>query len=652
MAARDVFGIVGTTQAGNFHVERVVAEGGFGVVYRAQHGGFRAPVALKCLKIPEAMDKQERSAFLEKFREEGELMFRLSAAIPEVCHPLHIDVLLLADGRFVPFIALEWLDGESLDGIITRRREQKQAPLGLHKLMKMMRPIAGALSRAHHFPGPSGAVSIIHRDLKPENIFVATIGGAETIKILDFGIAKAKRAASQAAGRMTGRLVAEDEISSFTPAYGAPEQWTPKTWGETGPWTDVWGLALSMVEALVGQPVIDGDSYEMRRSCLDEKRRPTPRAHGATIPVEVERVFEQALAVDPRRRFKEIDAFWTELELAMGLPPSLGTARDGRRELGQQVAEKEAPAALTSTGSRLARAELQKAPGPAIGSGTAEPGSLPRVAGDPPRRKMAGQMAAVVLPGQRHDAAPPASKARAPSSPIIGDPGPRSEHPSLLDGAVVGKAARAEPSGEFEFELPSGPAPASPVMTSAPEPVAPVAPAPPRAAPVRRPSMNLEMDLPTHDPGPAAAEPPPSPPSRSAAALVDAPRPPAVEADEFDLGAPAPAARPSSEVSSGVTAPPSSLQPRTLEVEARPVGSAVPRLEVRRRTVSLGERLRAPLGILLLALAVALSDIVYTKMTQSPLMLGPVRPFWIAAPLALFGVGFTLWGLMRDHDEE
>src|SRR3954463_10439763 len=112
MATEDVFGIVGTTQAGNFHVEQAVAEGGFGVVYRAQHGAFRAPVALKCLKVPEGMTTEQRDQFLEKFREEGEMLFRLSTLIPAVVRPLHVDVITLEGGRFVPFLALEWLDGE------------------------------------------------------------------------------------------------------------------------------------------------------------------------------------------------------------------------------------------------------------------------------------------------------------------------------------------------------------------------------------------------------------------------------------------------------------------------------------------------------------------------------------------------------------
>ena len=66
--SRDVFGIVGTSLAGTYRVERVVAEGGFGVVYRAFHEGFRAPVALKCLKIPAGMTAEHQAEFLEKFR--------------------------------------------------------------------------------------------------------------------------------------------------------------------------------------------------------------------------------------------------------------------------------------------------------------------------------------------------------------------------------------------------------------------------------------------------------------------------------------------------------------------------------------------------------------------------------------------------------
>ncbi|WP_437971919.1 protein kinase [Sorangium sp. So ce260] len=320
--ADDVFGIVGTTQAGNFHVEQVVAEGGFGVVYRALHAGFRAPVALKCLKVSEAKTPRERQLFLEKFREEAQLLFRLSASIPEVVRPLHVDVLHLKRGEFVPFLALEWLEGESLDKVIDRRRLKGEPPIPIHRLMKMMRPIAQAIARAHRFPSPGGTVSIIHRDLKPENIFITTQEGTERLKILDYGIAQAKTLAEQAVGRVTNG----DPLNAFSPAYGAPEQWAPKRFGQTGTWTDVWGLALTMAEALVGRQVIDGEAQAMMGTALDVKRRPTPRTEGANIPPEVDAVFERALAVSPRDRTRDIESFWTELEAAMGLPATFGRA--------------------------------------------------------------------------------------------------------------------------------------------------------------------------------------------------------------------------------------------------------------------------------------------------------------------------------------
>jgi eukaryotic-like serine/threonine-protein kinase len=762
MTARDVFGIVGTTQAGNFHVERVVAEGGFGVVYRAQHGAFRAPVALKCLKIPEEMTKQARSIFLEKFREEAELMFRLSAAIAEVVRPLHVDVLHLSDGRFVPFLALEWLEGESLDGIITRRRAGGQAPFGLHKVVKMLRPIAGALSRAHHFPAPQGAVSIIHRDLKPENIFVASIGGSESLKILDFGIAKAKRAASQAVGRVTGQRIAEDEMASFTPAYGAPEQWTPKTYGETGPWTDVWGLALCMVEALAGTPPIDGDTYVMRRVCLDEKRRPTPRAAGADVPIEVDRVFEKALSVDPRKRFKEIDAFWSELEAAMGLPQSFGR-RDERREPGEPSKEGAADGpksfhgsgpvptpraavepqrgpATSPSSARLARIELTKVPAGQL------PALLRPDKPGPPDAAEASQIRRQAEAPEPVSAPVPSSQSRRKRQPSqedwaslgLGDDAPASSRrrgssddlemelsppPSSNAGRAPASAPAARPpsarklSAGFEFDLPTigtGEAPPPPVVAAAVQ-------SQPRPGPVIRypSSADLEMSLPIHDgaegPPPAGADygpaapaqaPPPqpyAPPARpqpqpprvlptpqdtgprsrpsgeielllpafaqgsapeaptnvgrmtgepTAAVRAPSTAPPPGGALDFELGIPALKAPPAGFTPIGTAGlpPPAGLQP--LAAAPRHELDA-PEPEPPPGEMSAGQRLKAPLGILLASLLVAFLDIGYLKATGEHLMLGPVRPFWIAAPLALFGVGFTLWrlvGVQRDDE--
>jgi serine/threonine-protein kinase len=598
MAVVDVFGIVGTTQAGNFKVERAVAEGGFGVVYRAQHGGFRAPVALKCLKVPEEMTQLQRNVFLEKFREEAELLFRLSAAIPEVVRPLHVDVLQQQDGRFVPFLAMEWLEGEALDTVIARRRDEGLPPIGLPKLVKMLKPVALALARSHHFQGPHGVESIIHRDLKPENIFIAQIGGVETVKILDFGIAKASRVATRAAGRMVESptslgLGPQEDPGAFSPGYGAPEQWAPKRFGEAGPWTDVWGISLTMVEMLVGGPAIDGDAITMRKIALDEKRRPTPKTLGAAIPPEVDRVFEKALAVDPQQRYQDLAAFWSALEGAMGLPLSFGPRRGDAQ-----------PPSAGAGAARLGRIELQRkmVPVASVVAAASDPDAAPNSA---------------AFDFKLDDPEPP--RARVSSS----DAGTEALLEESLE-ASLDEGNEADPRADeasLELELPPAPRASSPRISAAP--VAPSAPGtrPPSAA------LDLEIDL----------APPPGSSRAPRASYPVAPPPPALDlpASAFE----------------------SMLPSRRSEAARRrpdlaPVDRAGPLGRIDDpEPMSLGERLRAPLGILALAITISAVEIAYTRATGTPMMLGPLRPFWIAAPLAIVGVGFTLWRFIGgDHD--
>jgi eukaryotic-like serine/threonine-protein kinase len=325
----DVFRIVGSIIAGTYQVEQVVAEGGFAVVYRAHHAGFSAPVAMKCLKVPQQLSAERQSAFLLQFRAEAELLFQLSASIPNVVRPLHVDAVTTADGTFVPYMVLEWLEGQTLEEIVERRINEGRQPLTVRKLARMLTPIARALERAHNFRGPSGPVSIVHRDLKPDNIFIAHVAGEEVPKILDFGIGKAKSVASQVAGRESQT---DGGVSSFTPAYGAPEQWLPKRFGQTGPWTDVWGLALTMVEVMAARPIIDGDQAAMMGTALDGRRRPTPRTEGVEVSDEVEEVFERALALDPRERQPDAGVFWDELLEALG--EKTARPRDARQERG------------------------------------------------------------------------------------------------------------------------------------------------------------------------------------------------------------------------------------------------------------------------------------------------------------------------------
>lgn len=313
MLEEDPFDIVGTLQAQAFRVERVVAEGGFGVVYRAHHEAFRAPVALKCLKVPGGLSGEQRGSFLEKFREEAELLFRLSANIQEVVRPLHFGVL--ETKGFVPFLALEWLEGETLDAFVERRAIAGDPPLGLRELVELLTPLALALAKAHHFPGPDGAIAVIHRDLKPENVFLVGKPGELRPKVLDFGIARVRSASNAIVGLVTR----QDAMQAFSPGYAAPEQWDSLSFGAPGPWTDVYGLAITLTHALLGRMPIDGDLKTMGALALDAKHRPSPRRLGAPISEAAERAFVRALAVHPRERTASIDVFWAELERAAGI---------------------------------------------------------------------------------------------------------------------------------------------------------------------------------------------------------------------------------------------------------------------------------------------------------------------------------------------
>ena len=89
---------------------------------------------------------------------------------------------------------------------------------------------------------------IAHRDIKPANLFIAEVGGRQTVKVLDFGIAKVitETASLTRAFEMTGR-----SLQAFTARYGSPEQFS-RRYGATGPWTDVFALALVLIETVAG----------------------------------------------------------------------------------------------------------------------------------------------------------------------------------------------------------------------------------------------------------------------------------------------------------------------------------------------------------------------------------------------------------------
>lgn len=308
---RDALSLIGRIVDGRYLVESVVGQGGFGIVYRVRHLRLDSPVALKVLRLPHRMTETERDAFAKRFLQEGKLLFRLGSMHPGFVRVFEAGILSAHSEEVVPYLAMDWLDGEALDRQLQRMRAAKMPPLELCTALSLMSAIVESTATAH-------ALGVAHLDIKPGNIFLSQQGNHLYPRLLDFGIAKMMRA--------NPVLTDCSEVvfrgpRAMTPAYAAPEQWQSDL-GPTGPWTDVHALALTLVELLTGERVFKGQSRsELQTLCL-APQRPTPHALGCQLPASVERVFQRALNMEPRSRYPNARGFWRELCAAADFTPN------------------------------------------------------------------------------------------------------------------------------------------------------------------------------------------------------------------------------------------------------------------------------------------------------------------------------------------
>jgi hypothetical protein len=306
-ALPDPFRLVGTTIEAKYRVVSVVGDGGFGVVYRGEHVGFGEPIAIKCLKLPATLREAEREGLLSQLKEEGRILHRLSKTSPGIVQALDVGAVITEGGVWVPYLVLEWLEGQTLADYLAAAAARGEGVLTPREAADLMEPAARALATAH-------AHKIAHRDVKPANLFLTESLGKRSMKVLDFGIAKVftENATVKAALAATA-----ESPSAFTPRYGAPEQFS-KQRGATGPWTDVFALALLYVELVTGQRALDGDDpTQLYIAAADPSLRPTPRARGFASSDGLERVLARALHVEPQNRYPEAGAFWDDLERAV-----------------------------------------------------------------------------------------------------------------------------------------------------------------------------------------------------------------------------------------------------------------------------------------------------------------------------------------------
>ncbi|MBK8692608.1 MAG: protein kinase [Deltaproteobacteria bacterium] len=289
--SNDPFRLVGTRLDGKYAVESVVAEGGFAVVYRCAHSELQKTVALKVLKIPAHHAQSERGEFFRKFANEARTIARIDhEAIVRV---LDFGSSIMPTGDLAPWMALEWLEGQTLEHDLDARAETGIAARTPTECLALLRPVIEAVALAHE-------EGIAHRDIKPGNLMMVTgRRGDVKMKLLDFGIAKVMTDDDRAPS--PGQTSTQPHLQMFSLEHAAPEQLSGT---RTGPWTDVHALSLVLTEMLTGEQPYEGDdSVEIFSEALS-RRRPTPARWGLDVgPWEL--VLQRALALRPADRYPD-----------------------------------------------------------------------------------------------------------------------------------------------------------------------------------------------------------------------------------------------------------------------------------------------------------------------------------------------------------
>src|SRR5688572_25163917 len=149
LETRDPFDLCGVTIDAKYRVASVVGDGGFGVVYRGVHKGFGELIAIKCLKIPGDLDDAARAELLEKLQEEGRLLHRLSKATSGIVQALDVGAMTTPGGSWVPYLVLEWLEGETLGEFLKTRLAGGETGMDLADAIQLLDPVAKALAVAH-----------------------------------------------------------------------------------------------------------------------------------------------------------------------------------------------------------------------------------------------------------------------------------------------------------------------------------------------------------------------------------------------------------------------------------------------------------------------------------------------------------------------
>jgi len=282
---------VGTLLNGTYRLERILAEGGMGVVYEAQHLRLPRHFAVKVMarprdaRIPDA----QWSTALMRFRREAEIAASLSHP-----HIVHVVDFQVSEGGS-PYLVMELLTGEDL---ADRLRAKGRLPAVA--ALRIISEVAEALDCAHQR-------GVVHRDIKPSNIYLTRVGVRDDfVKVLDFGVSKL----------IDSSTLTQERAMVGTPLYMSPEQAVGSQ--DLTAQSDLFSLASIAFEALTGRRAFGGSSIP---SILYQiVHGPTPSLAGKApgLNEAVDKVFARALAKRRSERFQRATEFAAALGEALG----------------------------------------------------------------------------------------------------------------------------------------------------------------------------------------------------------------------------------------------------------------------------------------------------------------------------------------------
>jgi serine/threonine protein kinase len=271
---------------GEYELLQRIAYGGMAELFAARRAGSAEVVALKRI-LPELADE---AVFVDMFLDEA----RIAASLE---HPNVVRVLETGSAGGQPYMVMEHLAGRDL-GAVLRAVRDGRGTVSIPAAISILRDAAAGLHYAHERRGADGEpLKIVHRDVSPRNLFITEDG---TVKVLDFGIAKARHRLSQTrTGTVKGKF-----------PYMSPEAIRNE---ELDPRSDVFSLGVLLWEMCAGKRLFTGASdYEIIKKILSQPI-PRPSASIPEFPRELEALIMRALRSDPGRRQPSASALDADL---------------------------------------------------------------------------------------------------------------------------------------------------------------------------------------------------------------------------------------------------------------------------------------------------------------------------------------------------